>query len=394
MTLAGRLSRRAAFVAFAYTLIVTLAATTLATPLYGIYQREWGFSPSMLTVIFAAYMIGVVVALLFFGRLSDQIGRRAVVLPAVILAVVATTMAALAPNMIWLIAARFIVGLSSGLLNATTTAALTEMHGANDPRKAALVASASTIAGLGWGPLMAGLIAQFLPWPTVSPYLIELGLLAPALIGIALAPETLAARASKITFHPRVGVPREILFPFLLAGGSIFAGFTVLSYFTSLAPSLIAQELKLGQVWFGGFIVTVMFAASSIAQLALRQIRSEPAMRLGLAALSLGMAAILLSGPVDSVLLLVAGTLLGGLGQGLSFMGSLGLVNHLAPPERRGEVVASYFVAGYLGGTFPVLIVGQFVGLIGLFWATAGMTAGVALLALAITLGLGRMRRR
>lgn len=390
MPLSGRIGPKAAFAVFAYALIVSLAGTTLPTPLYAIYQREWQFSPSMLTVIFAAYMIGVVIALLFLGRLSDQIGRRAVILPAVGLAALASAIAAAAPDMGWLITARFIIGVSSGLLNATTTAALTELHTTNDPKKAALIASASTIAGLGSGPLMAGLIAQFLPYPTVTPYLIELVLLVPALIGVALSPETMTRRAPKITLHPRIGVPRHILFPFLLAAGSIFAGFTVLSYFTSLAPSFIAQELKVEHLWFGGFIVTLMFAASSIAQLLLRRVPSKPAMLIGLFGLVLGMAAIVISGWYGSLPLLLAGTVGAGLGQGLSFMGSLGLVNHLSPPERRGEVVASYFIGGYLGGTVPVLAVGQAVAHIGLFWATAWMTVGVALLAVVIAAGLRR----
>lgn len=386
-TASRSLSPRVAFWAVAYALVVSLAGTTLPTPLYRLYREIWHFSPLMLTVIFCVYMVGVMVALLFFGRLSDQIGRRRVLISAVLLAIFATVMAAMAPSMEWLIIARFIIGLSSGLLSATSTAALTELHGTEDRRHPALVASICTIAGLGSGPLLAGVIAQVLPEPLVMPYVVELVLLAPALIGIWAIPETRMAppaRWSEVSIKPRIGVPHQIRGPFIVAGGSILTGFCILGYFTSLLPSYMAQELHIDQVWIGGAIVTEMFAASCLAQVLLRKVSSGRAMILGLLAAASGFMIVLACGFVPSLPLLIAGTALGGLGQGLSFMGSLALVNHIAPHEQRGEVVASYFIAGYFGGTVPVFSVGAAVNAFGLFHATAGL--GVFVLALVVYL--------
>ena len=57
-----------------------MVGTTLPTPLYGIYRARFGFSELIITVIFATYATGVIAGLLLFGRASDQVGRRPVLL--------------------------------------------------------------------------------------------------------------------------------------------------------------------------------------------------------------------------------------------------------------------------------------------------------------------------
>jgi MFS family permease len=80
-----RLGRRAGFAAAAFALAAAMLGTTLPTPLYGLYRQQFGFSELMITVIFATYAAGVISSLVLFGRLSDQIGRRRVLLPGLVL---------------------------------------------------------------------------------------------------------------------------------------------------------------------------------------------------------------------------------------------------------------------------------------------------------------------
>ena len=56
-----------------------LLSANLATPLYAVWARQFGFSTAVLALIFAVYALVLVPALLTFGQLSDRLGRRVVI---------------------------------------------------------------------------------------------------------------------------------------------------------------------------------------------------------------------------------------------------------------------------------------------------------------------------
>src|ERR1700683_2826319 len=112
----------------------------LPTPLYPLYQREFGFSGVTLTLVYAVYVLGNLVALLFFGRLSDQIGRRIVSLPAVGVAIAGAVVFAAASSTPWLFAARALSGVSTGLASGTATAWLAELYTGSKSGAAARIA--------------------------------------------------------------------------------------------------------------------------------------------------------------------------------------------------------------------------------------------------------------
>ena len=155
-----RVSRPVAFWLIAYAFAVTMLGTTLPTPLYVIYQAQWHFSTSLITLIFAVYAVGVLVALLGAGRSSDQVGRRPVLAAAIVLSIASAVTFILAPSVGWLFLGRVLSGLSAGLITGTATAALTETAGAGPGRRASLVSTTANMGGLGLGPLLAGLLAQ------------------------------------------------------------------------------------------------------------------------------------------------------------------------------------------------------------------------------------------
>src|SRR5207247_11148493 len=76
----SRLEGRAGMWVAASAICVSYILSTLPTPLYVIYRQTFQFSQIMLTVIYAVYVVGTVTTMFFLGRLSDQIGRRPVVL--------------------------------------------------------------------------------------------------------------------------------------------------------------------------------------------------------------------------------------------------------------------------------------------------------------------------
>ncbi len=388
----GRLPRGRAFWAVAYAFFITLLTSTLPTPLYVVYQARWHFPAGVITVIFAAYPAGVLLALLLSGRLSDQVGRRRVLQPALALAVVSSAIFVLARGVEWLIAARVVTGLAVGLLTGAATAALTELEPSRDIRRAALVSTVSTMVGLGLGPLLTGVLAQYAPWPTVLVYLIDLALLAPAYIGVWAIPETVQGASARPALRPqRLRVPAEIHVPFAVAAAAYFSAMAVLGLFTALAPSFTLGLLHIRNRAVGGALVATLFGVSAVAQLTLRRLSHRRAMEAGLAVLVAGLILVVVALMTRSLAVFVASAAGLGLGQGLAFMGSLALVNRLAPPARRAEVDSSYFVVGYLGVALPTLGVGFASERFGFVAAVVAFALAIGALALATAAAVARV---
>ena len=357
--------RQVAFWLLALVLGVTMLGTTLPTPLYVIYQGRWHFSAAMVTVTFAVYAVAVIATLLLAGRSSDQAGRRPVLAAALGASALSTITFILAPAVAALIAARIVSGLSAGLMTGTATAALTELIPDSDHRRASLVATAANMGGLGLGPLLAGLLAQYAPHPTTLVFEVYLALLAVAGLVVLLVPETVGARTRPALRFTGLGIPDRGRGEFIAAGVAAFAAFALLGLFSSLVPGFIAGQLHQGSHAVQGTVVFGIFAVGTVTQVMLSRSSGPRVVLAGLglflAALGLIAAALASSG----IALFLAGTVAGGVAVGAIFLGSLGTANRLAPAGRRGQAISAFFVACYAGLSIPVVGVGvlsQFTG--------------------------------
>ena len=191
------LSRGAAFWATTYAFWVTMLSTTLPTPLYLLYRQRFGFSELTVTVIFATYAAGVIAALLLFGRVSDVVGRRPVLILGLSMSAASAVVFLLAQGLAPLLVARFVSGLSAGIFTGTATATLVDLAGPERRGRATLVAAMANIGGLGCGPLLAGILAQLAPAPLRLSFWVDLVLLLPAFAGIVLMPETVRRQAGR-----------------------------------------------------------------------------------------------------------------------------------------------------------------------------------------------------
>jgi predicted MFS family arabinose efflux permease len=382
--LGARLRRRAAFWGVAYAFLVSMLGTTLPTPLYHLYQERLGFSAGILTVIFAVYAAGALTALVLFGNLSDNVGRRPVLAGALALAAGSTAIFLSAGGLAFLLAGRLISGLVAGLVTSTATAALTELEPRRDTRRASLVSTAASITGLGLGPLLAGVLAQYGRSPLRLPFAVYLALLVPAFVAVWATPETVTGPPSAPRWEPqRPGVSPPVRSAFPVAAAAGFAGFAVLGLFTSLSPTFVRQELGIGNLAVAGAVVFAVLGASSAAQLLLHGLRERQALGIGLLALPLGLLLILLALGRDSLALFVSGALVSGLGQGLAYMGGLATINRLAPAGERGENLASYFVVSYAAISAPVIGLGFAAEAFGLYDAALVFATAIGALALA-----------
>ena len=374
--------RRTAFWLVALVLTSTMLGTTLPTPLYVIYQSRWHFSAAMVTVTFAVYAAAVIATLLLAGRSSDQAGRRPVLAAALGASALSTVVFILAPSVAALIAARVVSGLSAGLMTGTATATLTELVPASARRRASLVATAANMAGLGLGPLAAGLLAQYAPDPTTLVFEAYLAVLAVAGLILLLVPETVPYRTRPALRFAGLGIPERGRGEFIAAGVAAFAAFALLGLFSSLVPGFIAGQLHQGSHAVQGAVVFLLLAVGAVTQVAASRLRSRRLIVAGLVLFLAALALIVAALAESAMTLLLAGTVTGGVAVGAIFLGSLATANRLAPAERRGQVISAFFVACYAGLIIPVVGVGVLAGFTGTFRAV--VTFSVLLTALSL----------
>ncbi|NJQ07699.1 MFS transporter [Streptomyces lonarensis] len=355
------------YLAAAYVFTVGMAGTTLPTPLYGLYQQELGFSSFVVTVVFATYAAGVIAVLALLGGVSDQRGRRPVLLAALALSMAGALCFVFETGLPALFAGRVLSGFSAGLLTGAATVAVMELAPPASRGRAAFAATAANMGGLGCGPLLAGVLAQYAPAPLRTPYLVHLGLLVVAVVVTALLPETV--RGARATGWPRPRaprVPREVRSVFAPAALAGFTGFALFGLFTSVAPSFMERELGVTNLAVAGAVVFSAFASSTLGQLLVDRVTVARALPAGCLLLVGGMGLIGASLLVHSLPLLLAGAVVGGAGQGLAFRAGIAAVSARAPEAHRGETVSAFFVAAYLGISLPVVGVGALTVVMGL----------------------------
>ncbi len=378
-------SREVAFWLVALAFAVTMLGTTLPTPLYVLYEHSLGFATFMVTVIYAVYALGVLAALLFFGRLSDEIGRRRALLPGLACAVLSAVAFLAAHGLTLLFAGRVFSGLSAGIFTGTATAALVDLAREEMRERADLVATAANMGGLGAGPLLAGVIAEFGPWPQRLPYVVHLGLLVVAAVGVWTMPEPvrLAGRPRWRIRVLRPTVPQQVRGTFVRSAVAGFAGFAVLGLFTAVAPSFLGAVLGVHDLAVSGAVVFTVFAASTIGQAALVPRLGSASLRVGCRTLIAGMVLLAASLAIESLALLLTAAVVAGLGQGVSFRAGLAAVNAQTPAAQRGTVASTYFVVLYIALSLPVVGEGLAAELVGL--RTAGIAFSIVVAALAAT---------
>jgi MFS family permease len=353
-------SRRLALTIVAIELAAMFVGAILPTPLYPLYQQAFGFSAVTLTLIYAVYVLGNVVALLFFGRLSDQIGRRSVSLPTVAFGLGGAAVFAAAAGAPWLFVARALSGFCTGLASGTATAWIAELYRGDRRGAAARISAAANLFGCAAGPLLGGLVAQFAFWPLRLPFYIYLGGLLAVGGAILFAPETVAKPVAlrNVSLKPRLGVPRDIWLPFVSPAVTGFATFSLIGFYSALIPGLLGTGLHLHAPAISGAVVCELFGIAGITIFATGRLGSQTTM-FGALALLLPSVWLLVGAEVfKSLPLLLFASAVGGIASGLGYRGSLEVINRIAPTDRRSEVVSSYMIALFAGNSLPVIGIG------------------------------------
>jgi MFS family permease len=371
--------RRFGFALLAYAFVAIMLGTTLPTPIYALYSDRMHFEVLTTTVIFSTYAVGVLAALLVFGRWSDALGRRPVLLAGAGFALASAVVFLFADDVPMLLLGRVLSGLSAGIFTGTATAAIVEASPAHRRDRATAIATVANIGGLGAGPLLAGVLVQYAPHPLQLPFIVHIVLVVLAIGAVLLAPET-SARTGHLGLQ-RLSVPAEMRPVFVTAATAAFAGFAVTGLFMAVVPTFVRSVIGIENHAVAGVVASSIFVASAVAQLSARRIPPRRAIAVGCAILVVGMLILAAALHFSSLPLLLGAAVVAGVGQGISFSRGLAAVAELAPADRRAEVSSTYFVVAYVAISVPVVGEGfasQHLGL-----RTAGVSFAIATAVLA-----------
>ena len=378
---------RGPFLVVAAAWFAVMAGSNLATPLYAVYEREFGFSSAVLTIVFATYMLVLAPALLVFGQLSDRFGRRRVMAGGFFTATIGLLAFAVASGLAWLFAARAIQGLAVGMISGAAAAALVELDTAPEEDRAALFTSLAQTGGSGSGPVIAGMLAAWAPSPLVLPFALFIALGLAATVAALAIPEPAKLKRGTVPLYVRCGRvcrPRSARSSPGSASRARWCGAPPRSSCRSSRPTPRTCSTRrtwrcwarsAGRCWRG--------RASRRSSCAGAAARTRAARRSGWCCSRVGLLALVLAFPLRSLPLLLAAGMLAGTGHGIAFLASQAQLNLAAPPDRRGAVNAAFYTLIYLGVAAAVISTGLLTLAIPLSSAVTSYAAVAATVALA-----------
>jgi predicted MFS family arabinose efflux permease len=346
------MSKTTAFYLQASIILTFLAGSSAPTPLYAVYQAEWGFSPITVTVIFGIYAVAVLATLLVLGSLSDYVGRRPVLVSAALVQVAAMAIFASAHNVETLVAARVIQGIGTGAAAGAVGAGMLDI----DRQKGAIANSVAPMIGTATGGMVSGLMIQWLPAPTKLVYVVLGTIFAAQALGAALMPETVTRRPGALaSLKPSFELPRHVRTPMLLAAPALVGSWALIGFYGSLGPSLVRRLVGGGSLALGGLVLFVMAASGVLMVLTTRARTPHRVMTLGTGTLIAGVAVTLVAISRTSIVGFFAGTAIAGAGFGASFQGAVRSVTLVAAPHERAGVLSILYVIAYLAMGLPAV---------------------------------------
>jgi MFS family permease len=361
-----QLSDRAGYGVAAGVIGLGLFASVTPSPLYRTYSVLWHFSPLTLTLIYATYAFGVLATLLVAGSVSDDVGRRPVLLTALAGLLGATVLFLLADSAAWLFAARGLQGLATGAAISAAGATLLDLHPRRDPAGVALTNAAASAGGIGLGILVSSSLVEIGREPRILPFLALLVLVAAAAVGAYLMPEPVHDRKPFRLAVERPHVPAVARRPFVLAALAVLSSWSIGALFFSLGPQLAGELFRSSNAVVDGSGIVVLAAAAIVAQLLTGRSAPWLATSIGSVALAIGIILIAVAAGTGSGATYLAGSVLGGFGFGAAFLGGLRALVASIPPQHRAAVMSAFYVAAYASLSVPAILAGVVVSHISL----------------------------
>lgn len=364
----------------AITLGTFFGASAAPTPLYRIYQESFAISPVLIMLVFAVYAFALLAALLIAGSISDHLGRKPVIFAALIIEILAMGLFVIASGPGWLIAARIVQGLATGIAGASIGAALVDV----DRAKGQLVNSIAPLSGMAVGAVGTSALIQYGPFPLHLIYALLLAAFVVQALAIWATPETGGRRPGFWNaLKPSIAVPAQIRRPLSLATPINIANWTLGGFYLSLVPSLVVTTTGNHAPLTGGAVVTALMASGAATVFLRRGKTANANLAIGTLTTTLGILTVVGGVHLASVALLLLGTLLTGAGFGTNFLGALGTIMPLARPEERAGLLSAFYIQSYLAFSLPAILAGFLAKSIGYALTTDIYGTAIVLVSLA-----------
>ncbi|MBC2904682.1 MFS transporter [Streptomyces cupreus] len=383
-TYPARRAARMSYLLDASILVALLAASSAPTPLYPIYQEQWDLSALTVTMVFSAYALALLLALLTTGALSDYVGRRPVLAGALAAEATSMVLFAQADGPGSLTAARILQGMATGAATAAAGAALLDLEeGRKHPGRAALTNSVAPVAGMAAGVLVATVLIRFVPGPTITVFLLLALLFLVQSVAVLFSAETVRRHQGALhSLRPRVSLPGPARHALLVSGAGVTAVWALGGYYSSLGPALVRLVAPDAPRAAGGMIFFTVSAAAALTVWAAGRLRPVTAALVGGSAVVPAVTLTLTGMYAGSVALVFAGAILAGVAFGAVSQGAVRMTLAPVSAKDRAATLAAYYVLSYLSMSIPAIAAGAATTLYGL--TTAVLLYGLAVAALSV----------
>jgi MFS family permease len=336
-----------------------LFAASAPSPLYGIYARLWRFSPTTITAIYAVYAAGALGALLITGRLSDHVGRRPVVMLALLVQIGGMFAFITADSLSALYVGRILQGIATGIASGAISAWLVDLEPPERPRLGSAVTGIALLAGLGSGGLCSAILVQYAPDPLRLVFWLLTSLYALAFVVMFAIPDVVRRSPGALqSTRPRVSVPSAARQQFVSTAPSMIAIWALAGLYLSLGPALATMLARSENRVVGGVVIMALAGGAAIASAFVQAVDPRTAILRGSLVVVGGVALTLIAVVYDSTTGLYAGSAIAGLGLGPAFSGVVRSLGPLAPPEERGALFAAVYIVIYVAISVPTIAAG------------------------------------
>ena len=383
-------SRGLAMSAALMAIFTTIFASNLPTPLYSVWQAQWGFSSAALTAVFSIYVLGVVSTLLTLGALSDKLGRRQMMVPGLLFIMAGAVTFMLATDIYALGAARVLTGIGTGIVTGASSAALVELEPNENWTRAATLSALFFTLGAFAGPTVSSFALKWgagaLTWPFIVTIVLTLATI--ALLILAPWPSHIGQRHPEFrwsAWRPTpVKGPRELLGAFAFAAAAICLAWSTGSLYASLGPSLATKLIGISDRANAGLFAAAWQLMAGISQFACKRQPVDRMLIVGPTTLIIGLGVMAAAVMTSSPWLFTLATMATAGGAGATGVVAIASISNVAPPEQRGGIISAFYLMAYLTMATVVLGVGFFSDVVGFATTVIGFTSIISVAALSL----------
>ncbi|WES64411.1 MFS transporter [Microbacter sp. GSS18] len=367
-----------AFVVAAVGFILVFAAAGAPIPLYETYRVEDGIATGDLAFGAVAYFAGTLAALLVLGRLSDHIGRKPVVVAALLLAATGVMLMTQVHGVGMLSLARLLQGLASGLAASAVGAYVVDAAPERPAWLPTTITGSGPMFGIPAGALLAGVLAETSPAPRVLPFAVLSAALLVCAVAVLPMRETAPyAPGALRSLAPRVSVPRGAGRLLFAVGAAAFATWSIGGAYQAFAPTITADHLGSDSALVAALVFSSIMVLGPLGGPIAGRLGARRAMRIGIVVFAVAIVGALLSLRAGAIVPFLIASLVGAIAQGTTASAGTGALLARSAPAQRGATLAAVYVISYSGAAIPALVAGRLTGafsLADIFFGYAALT--------------------